>query len=272
MNDLDLLRTLRAEPPGRSQDALADARSRLLDRATGGLRRGRRRQRAGWPTAAVAVATLAVILGVRAIVTAAGGPPDRAEGPQPDTVQSLLARAAQTVAREAPAAQATKGQYWYIKQVVQAIRPDLGTDEDDVTIEYWYQAGSKRPGKLGRVRLDYETGHVTDVQYRNGEAVITENGQVVDHRTLPVRAFKDDPQDPASWWLPDDVAATAPTNATEMVAFIRDQSSPTFDYGLLFGMLFQPILTQQQRAAAYEALGRWAADIADVNVSLAPDV
>src|SRR5262245_66067138 len=110
MNDLDLLRTLRAEPPGRSQDALADARSRLLDRAAGGPRRGRRRQRAGWPTAAVAVATLAVILGVRAIVTAAGGPAGRADGPQPDTVQSVLAQAAQTVAREAPAAQATQGQ------------------------------------------------------------------------------------------------------------------------------------------------------------------
>src|SRR5262245_6601213 len=116
------------------------------------------------------------------------------------------------------------------------------------------------PGKLGRVHFEYETGFVKDVVFHGGEAVVTENGQVVDHPTQPVDAFRDDPADPASRWLPDDAAATAPTNAADMLHFVRDQlglpiSIPHLALATLFGLLYQPVLTPPQLAAAYRAIG-----------------
>lgn len=265
MNDLDLLRTMRSDTPPPSQDALGRARSRLLDRAASRVRWLPPRLRAGWQTAAAA--TIVIVLGVGAIVSTyerAGGPADHGNGSPSqspsDTVQSVLARAAQVVAQEPPAPQATDGQYWYVKEVVRATRSDIGADEDELTAEYWYEVGSGRPGKLGRLHYEYETGFVKDVVFHGGEAVVTENGQVVDHPTQPVDAFRDDPADPASRWLPDDAAATAPTNAADMLHFVRDQlglpiSIPHLELETLFGLLYQPVLTPQQHAAAYGAIG-----------------
>ena len=92
MNDLDMLRTMRAETPQPSQDALAHARTRLLDRTAARSRYDRPRLRAGWQTPAATAAAAVLVLGVGAIVSTSG--PAGGSGSPPDTAQSVLARAA----------------------------------------------------------------------------------------------------------------------------------------------------------------------------------
>jgi len=259
MNDLDTLRTMRADVPPPSHDVLADARSRLLDRTGARSRWHPPRPRAGWQAAAAA--TIVVVLGVGAIVSTyerAGGPDDRVHAsPSPtDTAQSVLARAAQTVARAPSASPATQGQYSYIKMVYRVIQPNVGANEDDMIAEFWFRIGGN-VGALGRLHFEYETGDVLDMVRSNGQTVMTQNGQAVTERTLDLpKWFRDDP-DPSAGWLPDDEVATAPTNAADMLDFVRGQFPfPGVEFDTLVGLLTQPILTSQQRAAAYEALAQ----------------
>jgi len=270
VNDLDLLRTMRSDTPPPSQDALRRARSRLLDRAASRVRWLPPRLRAGWQTAAAA--TIVIVLGVGAIVSTyerAGGPADRSAAPtESDAVRVALAEAA-AGARTAPAVHATKGQFWYFKEVYRVIQPDVGADEDNMTAEYWYRVGNERPGGLGRIHFEYEFGDVLDIVWNGSQTVVRQNGQVVEERTLRLPLwFRDDPTDPSSRWLPEALAATAPTTAADVVEFLRNVppgDNPGSDLGGIIGLLFHPVLSPQQRAAACEALGQLP------DLSLVPD-
>ena len=171
-----------------------------------------------------------------------------------DTGRASARPWAQTVAQAPSAAPATKGQYTYIKEVYRVIQPNVGASEDSMTAEFWFRVGGN-VGALGRLHFEYETGDVLDIVRGNGQTVVTQNGQVVPERTLDLpKWFRDDP-DPSGQWLPDDEVATAPTNAADMLDFVRGQF-PGREFDPLVDLLTQPILTPQQRAAVYEALGR----------------
>ncbi|MCI0685653.1 MAG: hypothetical protein L0Y54_00210 [Sporichthyaceae bacterium] len=264
MNDLAMLRNLRADPP-QSPQALAYARARLLVRATPRRRHYRLPVRVGWQTAAAA--TVAVVLGVGVIVATyerAGGPGDGAstppgaqpsgqasERPGPDpAVQAALARAADG-ARAAPAVPGSKGQFWYFKVVYRISLQGVDEDADELSAEYWYKVRAGL-GELGRIRFEYETGDVIDVVRETGDYVVTEDG------TRPL-GFRDDPTDPGSRWIPWEIAEMAPTTVPEMRDFARNLDrawSPGPEREVLSALLFQPDLTPQQRGAACEAFGQ----------------
>lgn len=261
MNDLDTLRELRADLAAPGSNALASARARLLDHAFARAPHVAPRRRVGRYVAATAAVALvvagAVVTGYERFGPTGGSGAARPVSPSADpsqpapdgTAQGILALASRA-ALAMPAAQPRAGQYRYRKEMFQVTDrttpPELG---DGGTYESWARVG----GGPGRVRIVYDGGHVED------------------HETSG--APLDDP-DYAGLWPPltDDVLARMPTDAAAMREFVHqnqvplaeaqtnergnDSWPPSSDFDLCTVLLWSPLLSPEQRAAAFEAVGQ----------------
>jgi hypothetical protein len=250
MDELKLVRELRADAPAPAPEALERARGRLLTQAATAAGRPRRRARLGWRLAVAGGLSVAVTAGL--LVAQHLGVGDGPPGPSAEAAE-VLQRAARAAAAE-PAPRVRGDQFVYVESTT----THLSVSVDGGTAERWLQRSHRKAWlSVDGSRTGLVRERLLPPRPLPGQALPAQA------RAEPTGRWQDTPLEPVPDATPDMLpyATELPTEPERMLEYVYANShgdNPRHQQAWITvgDLLRERLLPPEARAALFEAAAR----------------